>query len=238
MQTISLVFFIALALATSPVSASEPVIPDFEATYSLHRSGLTFGESVRQFKSLGDGRYQFESRTRSVGFAAMFIKEKIYEQSLLSFSAQKNRLLPDSYQYVRSGKKEHHVKLSFDRENNRVVNRVNDDPWVMDIPEDTLDKFGYQLQIMLDAGEKKHFQYQIADGGKLKQYDIEVIGTEMLKTAIGTYEVVVLQRSNDKRQTTMWCAKELHYLPVKITQKKRDGGEFRAEIKKLTGLGR
>lgn len=239
MQIIPLIFITLLAIISSHAfAASEPIIPDFEATYSLNRSGLTFGESKRKLAILDDGRYQFESNTRSVGFAALFIKDKLYEKSVLNFSTQENRLLPESYLYTQTGKKKRHVELSFNHEKNRVINTVNDDPWTMEIPDGTMDKFAYQLQIMLDAGEKKSFSYQIADGGKLKQYDIEVIRTEKLKTAIGTYETVVLQRSNDKRKTTMWCAKELHYLPIKISQKEKDGGEYRAEIEKLKGLGR
>ncbi len=236
MQLIPFITLFSLMLISPSALAAEPIIPDFEATYDLTRAGITYGENKRTFKRVDDGRYQFESSTRSVGFAAFFIKDKIYEKSILRYSADDNRLLPESYHYARSGKKERHVDLSFDRENNKVVNRVNDDPWVMEIPADALDKLSYQLQIMLDAGEKTHFSYPIADGGKLKHYEIELVREEALKTAIGDYQTLVLQRKSGKRETTIWCAPALNYLPIKIMQREKDGGEYYAEIKKLKGM--
>ncbi len=236
MQIIPFIILFSLILISPSAFSTEPVIPDFDATYDLTRAGITYGENRRTFKRLDDGRYQFESSTRSVGFAAFFIKDKIYEKSLLRYSAEDNRLLPESYHYARSGKKARHVDLSFDREKNKVVNRVNDDPWVMDIPKGALDKLSYQLQIMLDAGEKESFSYPIADGGKLKQYEIARVREEMLETAIGRYQTLVLRRKSGKRETTIWCAPALNYLPLKIMQREKDGGEYYAEIKKLNGM--
>ncbi len=236
MQFIPFITLFSLMLISPSTFAAEPVIPDFEATYDLTRAGITYGENRRTFKRVDDGRYQFESSTRSVGFAAFFIKDTIYEKSILRYSADDNRLLPESYHYARSGKKERHVDLSFDRESNRVVNRINDDPWVMDVPADALDKLSYQLQIMLDAGGETNFSYPIADGGKLKHYEIERVREETLKTAIGRYQTVVLRRKSGKRETTIWCAPALNYLPIKIMQREKDGGEYYAEIKKLKGI--
>lgn len=211
-------------------------IPSFEAKYKVHRGGLTIGEAQRRLYQK-DETWVFESSSRTTGFAALFIKDTITERSHAYY--QNGRMLPQSYLYQREGgKREREVKLRFDWSQQRVINSINDDPWVMKIPEGTLDKFLYQLQMMIDLEKQQPLNYQVADGGKLKQYHIDIIGSERLKTPLGEFDTVILKRRDDKRQTTMWCAENLHYLPLKITQIEKDGAEYRAEISQLSGLGK
>jgi len=217
-----------------PLSAEQLPIPSFEAKYKVHRGSLTIGEAQRRLYQQGDV-WVFENSSRTTGLAALFVKDTVTERSHAHY--QNGRMLPQSYLYQREGgKREREVKLRFDWPQQRVVNSINDDPWVMDIPTGTLDKFLYQLQMMIDLEKQQPLNYQVADGGKLKQYQIEIIGSELLTTPFGEFETVILKRRNDKRQTTMWCAKALHFLPLKITQIEKDGAEYRAEISKLTGM--
>ena len=78
--------------------------------------------------------------------------------------------------------------------------------------------------------------YAIADGGKLKTYDIHVRGEEVIETPAGQFETVIVAREGDERSTTMWCAKSLNYLPVKIQQIEADGNRFSAELSQVKGL--
>jgi hypothetical protein len=113
------------------------------------------------------------------------------------------------------------------------VNNVDDSRWEMTIPAGTLDKLATQLGIMLElqngASEKT---FAVADGGKLKQYAFQAIGTETVELPAGSFETVKLHRVGDSTQklTYIWCAPELHYLPVRILQRNEDQSEYRREL--------
>ncbi len=225
-----------LLLAPSTYADILP-IPPFKAIYEISKSGMTIGKAERRLYQK-DGMWQFESISRTTGFAAFFIKDVVLERSSTLY--EKGKLIPQSYLYQREGgKREKEVHIKFDWQQQRVINSINQDPWVMEIPEGTMDKFLYQLQMMLDLpNQQQPLHYQIADGGKLKEYDIEIIGEERLETPIGDYQTLVLQRTDDERSTTMWCAEALHYLPLKITHQKKGESQFSADISLLHGIER
>jgi hypothetical protein len=88
----------------------------------------------------------------------------------------------------------------------------------------------------LHQGKKGELNYSIADGGKLKDYKILIIGEETIETELGEFTTTKVVRTRGTRTTTMWCAKKLGYLPVRITQKKEGGGEHTANIFKIEGF--
>lgn len=231
------ILILALSLLTAlPAAADTFPIPEFEAIYNVMNGGLVVGESTRKLSRQTGGNYVFESSSRSRGFLSLFIKDQVLERSEWRYSG--GRIVPVEYLYQRhGGKKEREVHMRFDWDKGRVTNIVNNDPWTMALPPGSLDKQVYQIQVMLDlAAKRQDLSYQIADGGTLKTYSIGIEGEEMLKTPMGRLRTVKLQRTDDKRQTILWCATELHYLPVQITHVDKDGRKFVAVIKELKGM--
>ncbi len=231
-------FFFGSALLfcfmASAHSASFP--KNFEAVYALKKGFVTFGETRRTLKSLGEGRFSYESKTKPTGFAAFFVKGTVSEKSVWQFQA--GHLQPLEFSYLNTGGgKKREVELKFDWQTKKVTNRINGDPWTMALTDGTLDKLLYQLSLMKDlAAGKQQMMYSIADGGKLKVYDIRVRGEEVIETAAGKFETIMVAREGDERSTTMWCAKSLNYLPVKIQQIEADGNRFTAELSEVKGL--
>jgi hypothetical protein len=76
----------------------------------------------------------------------------------------------------------------------------------------------------------------VADGGSIKDYDLKILGKETIQIELGDYHTTVLERTTDSKTTTWWCAQELHYLPVKIRQVKKDGGSVMVVLYKLEGI--
>ena len=115
----------------------------------------------------------------------------------------------------------------------RVQNDVADSKWEMDIPAGTLDKLVSQLGMMyaLVRGETD-ITFNIADGGKLKEYRFKVIGKETLELPAGTFETVKVTRLREdkKRETFIWCAPELHFLPVRIWQREKDDADYQSDL--------
>ena len=89
------------------------------------------------------------------------------------------------------------------------------------------------------ADEKTAFNYRIADGGKLKSYDIRIVDKEIVTTPLGKIEAIKLIRyreGENKRQTTLWCAPQLNYLPVKLEHTEKGGSVFTALLRRLKGI--
>lgn len=75
----------------------------------------------------------------------------------------------------------------------------------------------FKARCDLIAG-KTQLSYPLIHKGKEKTHRYNVIGTEVVKTGMGKYEALVVQRqrSNPDRRTTFYVAPALDYLIVKI----------------------
>lgn len=216
--------------------AAAAEIPAFSAEYALKRNGVTLGTATRSLRPLKDNRYLYASVTYASGMIAWFVKDRIDESS--TFVMQGDRIRPLEYIYNRhGGAKGRRVKLAFDWERGVVTNVIDGDPWRMEIPPDVHDKLGYQLAIMQDLQRgRKELQYSIADGGKLKTYAFQILGEEQVESPFGRLKTVKLRRTEDKRDTTVWCAPALHYLPVRLEQRETDGSQLSMHLISVTGL--
>lgn len=212
-----------------------PLPQKFTAVYTVKKSGITIAETKRVL-SHTDNQYQFESITRPKGIARMFTDGQVVERSQWNYFQEKPR--PERYTFFNSGsKKNRNVQIDFDWEKNQVINTVNGEPWAMPLEYGTQDKLLYQLRIMQDLPTSQpSLRYPVADGGKLKYYEIKIIGKERIRTKLGVFDTIRLQRIKGSRKTTLWCAEQLGYLPVRIEQQKNDDGPVVATLTSVSGI--
>jgi len=211
-------------------------LPSFDATFQIMGGSLRLGTTEVSLTVEGNGDYRYESHTWPSSWISWLLKEDLRELSrgIMDHAG----LRPLFYHYQRSGRRTTRTaELTFDWKTSTVVNNVADSTWEMTIPAGTLDKLSTQLGIMRElqngATEKT---FAVADGGKLKQYAFQVIGTETVDVPAGHFETIKLNRVGDKTQklTYIWCAPELHYLPVRILQRKEDQTEYRRELESFS----
>jgi hypothetical protein len=212
------------------VAASMP--PDFKASYEITRGSMKIGNSTIELTTGSNGTYTYKSRSWPVRWVAWFLKDKLNETSKGKITDKGIR--PDRYIYQRTGgSTEREAKLEFNWEKMSVENNVEDSRWKMEIPPGTLDKLVSQLGMMyaLAKGETD-INFNIADGGKLKEYRFKVVGEETLELPAGTFRTIKITklRDNNKRETYIWCAPELHYLPVRIWQREKDDSEYQSDL--------
>ncbi|MEH6577858.1 MAG: DUF3108 domain-containing protein [Amphritea sp.] len=226
----------ALLMILAPlgqVSASEsksPTLSPYRAVYASQWDlGLSFsGDAIRELRQQGDNW--------SLSIKASALIAKISESSLLNYN--NGTVQPARYEYHRKvlGRKRDTI-LQFNWSKGSVLNDTAEPPWSMDIPVGTLDKISYQLQLRLDLiNKKKELVYQIADKGQLKTYRFKRVGNETIKTDLGEFDVIKIQRDrgeNSKRETFIWLAPELDYLIVKLHQIETDGKEYTLLLNKL-----
>jgi len=222
-----------------PFALAAQEIPDFSANYLVKLNGLQAGELKRNLSTNADGSRQFKSASKAKGVFSFFKPDLVEETSTWNFLGSQIR--PQHYLYERTGgKKEKHMSLDFNWQTNQLYIDDKKQPWQLKLESGTLDKLVYQLALMSDlADEQTSFIYRIADGGKLKTYDIRIIEQEVITTPLGKIDTIKLIRYRDdknKRQTTLWCAPKLNYLPVKLEHTEKGGSVFTALLRKLKGM--
>ena len=230
---------LCLAMLSTAAPAESGGSLNFKAKYALYIKGLKVAEMQRRFTRSGDGEYRYRSKTETTGLFSLFRDDKITEESrgrLGTDSAQ-----PLHYQYTQTGShKQRHVSIRFDWDKKEVINLVNGSTWKMKLEPGVVDKLLYQFIIMRDlSAGKRHLSYVIADGGKTKTYRFDAQGQEVIQTPLGKMLTLKLRRHkpNSRRETTLWCAPALHYLPVKVKNVEKDDKITVAIIQSLKGLG-
>ncbi|MEJ2761457.1 MAG: DUF3108 domain-containing protein [Gammaproteobacteria bacterium] len=227
-------------MLSTAAPAGDDVSLDFQAQYALYYKGIKVAEMQRRFSRAGNGAYRYRSETEAAGLFALFRDDKITEESWGRLGGDTAQ--PLHYQYIRTGShKQRNVSIRFDWDKNEVINQVNGSAWKMKLEPGMVDKLLYQFIIMLDLGDgKRHLEYVIADGGKTKTYRFDAQGEEVIQTPLGKMRTLKLRRykPNSRRETTLWCAPALHYLPVKVKNVEKDDRITVAIIQSLKGLGR
>lgn len=229
---------VLLGLFCFCVQAKDNQPTPFEADYIIRVKGTKIARMTRHFSRLESGMYQYRSETRTMGLISLFRKDHIIETS--NWHLDDQRLVPIDYYYDHSGgNRDRRVSIKFDWENSRITNSIDGSSWKMPTTPDILDKLLYQLALMYDlqAG-KRSFNYTVADGGKTKVYNFEIIGEEIVATPLGDLNTIKLERHkpNSRRKSTLWCAKDLEYLPIKVENIEKDGKVTVAIINSLDGI--
>lgn len=208
-------------------------IPNFTATYGLHQGPLRIGTVQLDFQQLQDESYLFKSVTEADGIMAIIRDDVVTELS--HFTLYDDTPMPIQYQYKQKGEKDRRVVLDFDWSDHIVTNTVMDHSWKMSIPAGTQDKASVQLALMqvLAQGDDEPV-FQVADGGKLKEYAFKKVADESIEVNDHHFETIKMIRvkNHQETDTQFWCATKLHYLPILITKKKKLG-LFKMELERI-----
>jgi len=232
--------WLALALILAPGAgrgAGTALPQQFAASYVLSAQGLDIGETRWTLEPIGDGRFEYHSRSETIGLARLLRDETVEERSVWRF-ADGGSVQPLRYTYSRTGKRERDVKVDFDWQQGRVFNTLNGHTWSMPLEAGMLDKLVYLLALMNDLAHDVHeARYAVADGGKVKTYLMSVVDSERVDTVLGPLDAVVVQRlrEDEERVTLIWCAPALGYLPV-LVEHREQGEQVRLTLRRLDGM--
>lgn len=221
------------APALEPVQPAEPAnqpawqLPKpFRAEYKTRLYGINL-TAVRELKQQADGRWflRFDIDSWVAG---------LKERSLFEW-ATNGQARTQHYEFHRTGlAPDRHMVVEFDWDEGRASNTLNDNPpWRMDIPEGTLDKLNATLQIRADLlNGKSVLSYDVADGGKLKNFSFTTEGVQTINTPVGKLKTLVVKRlrKNKDRETYTYYAVDWDYVLVRITQKEPNGDQATVDI--------
>ena len=137
------------------------------------------------------------------------------------FHVVEEQIQPESYVYQGSGLVNRRRELRFDREAGRIDSLYKDNWYQLPYSDTTLDRMTQleQLRLTLLAGDKdpEHIVMRVADGKRVKDSRLELVGKETLETPLGNVETLHFTRLHNsaERSSDIWVAPHWDYLMVK-----------------------
>ena len=227
-------FTASLLLLLGPIfliSPSVVALEPFKVTYNIYKGPLKVGAISRNLRIKDDGQYTFTSRMESKGFAKFLSGSLLLETS--KGAIIKGKIIPHTY-LRETDKPDKNYELNFDRKNNFVKRIDYAEGYEEILKEDTFDKLSYQAQMMMDLGSilKEDLKYDIASQKKIVTYNVTFIKEKKISTPIGKFKTLVVNRKdpNSSKETTVYCAEDLDWLPVRIEHTDKKGRSMAAKI--------
>jgi uncharacterized protein DUF3108 len=83
---------------------------------------------------------------------------------------------------------------------------------------------------------KNSLSYKVMSRGRIKDYQFEILGEEIVNTTLGEIPTLKVQRirKDAKRQTIFWIAPAWNYLMVKISQQEKGGEHYEMLLDKAS----
>ena len=198
------------------VSSGSPLISSYDLNYEAQFNGMQIS-AVHRFSRLDNGQYKETLEAKG-------ILGKVTERAVFDISSD-YQIIPREHSYRRSlvGVKRTEKQL-FDWSNGVVTYSKGKKKQPLEIQPGYMDTMSHKLQLRWDlAAQKNALTYPVISRGKLKQYTYEVVGNEVITTAIGPLNTTVIQRVEDKesKATKVWLATDWDYVMVRLHKMER-----------------
>lgn len=225
--------FAASSTTLPPSNLEQAFYQDYSATYStVYKKGLSIKlVGTQTLTQTSPNSWQFD-------FSVNTMLASLSESS--TFTLDKQTIRPLRYAYESSiFSKKKAVDIHFNWKSMNAVSEVNGESLSMAITPLTVDRLTLQLQLRHDLRNgKQSVSYDIADGGKLKEYTFAQQGKEFIDTKLGKLEVIKVSRTDnltDTKHTFFWFAPAYDYLLVKMEHLEK-GDAYILDIDKVTSL--
>ncbi len=223
------------AAPATPEPTNEPVTPPnhktvppsqlaYHAEYQAEYRGGWIPIKVsasRKLEALKNGQWR----------SAFAVYSSVMDLSEISVMALNDKgFVPDYYEYKTSGfASKDKRKQVFHWQEEKVWGDHKDRFWDYTLEPGTQDSMSYQEQLRYDliAG-KETLAYPVVYKHKLKVYEFERIGEDILNTPHGPLKtLVVKQKLNDYNElnSRIWFAVDFNYVMVKLQQERPNGDE-------------
>lgn len=222
-------------LLPSTASAGAELVP-YVAVYRVEIS-IVNGELRTELRHTQDG-YAASQVVQATGMSKLLASGKITDNS--EFSVNGTLLRPARFvSNDEITREKTRADIKFDWEKGQATGTVNGEDYAADLDGVVHDRVSIQYQLMLDLlNGDDNDAYVLFDVDEQKEVSITRIGSRRVEVPAGKFEAIGIQHQSagSKRITTLWCVKELGYLPVVIEQHRRGKLRMRATLAKFTPL--
>jgi hypothetical protein len=221
---------IALLTAWAAPLWADTALTPHTATYKVKISVLG-GLLHTELRETGEG-YAATHVIVPTGMSRMLARGQIEEKS--TFEIIETGVKPIEYVSRDSlSRDKGTVRVSFDWEASEAHGTVNGEEVVSPINGLAHDRVSIQYEVMQDLlnGEASD-KYTMFEIDRLRPVNVKIVGEKSVDVPAGEFDVVGIQHQAEgsKRVTTLWCAKELDYLPVIIEQHRKGKLRVRATL--------
>jgi len=222
---------VVLALSL-PVDA-QPLLTPHTAEYKVKISVVS-GQLNTELRRTANG-YVANHVIRPTGISRIITRGTMEVTS--EFGSRTDGIEPIRYQAIDTIRDEPDVDLRFDWNTNTAIGTVGDENVQLQLDGMAYDSVSIQYELMNDllTGNPSK-QYVLFDVDKMRVANVSMIGEKEVDTKAGKFIAVGVQHQKEgsSRTTTLWCVKELDYLPVIIEQHRKGKLNFRAKLVKYS----
>lgn len=183
-----------------------------------------------------EGGYVARHAIAPAGLSKLLVRGSVSE--VAEFGIGDLGVIPVSYQSDDTlDRDEVHARVRFDWEANEAIGTLNDEELHTALEGLTHDRISIQYALMHDLlNDSLGSQYRMFEVDKLRVVNVEQLGSKQVKVPAGRFEAIGIrhQAENSSRVMTMWCVKELGYLPVIIEQHRKGKLRVRATLRNYT----
>ena len=217
-------------------AAAETRLTPHRAEYKVSVS-IFGGELNTELRATENG-YIATHVIRTTGMSKLLASGNITDSA--SFITTGPGLRPQSFHTNDSLTREKvKADIVFDWELDEARGTVNDTAYEASIDAHAFDRVSLQYELMSDLmNGNSTAEYVLFDVDEIKTISVRHIGSRKISVPAGDFLAVGVQHQTEgsKRVTTMWCVKELDYLPVVVEQHRKGKLRMRAELRSYTPL--
>ena len=199
------------ALAQDATSAEPVVLKPYTAQYTTTARGMSL-TLTRELNVDEAGTYTLTNggKILVVGFHEVAV-----------FSLDGATIKPKSYVYRGTGLINRRREVHFTEGSDTVRSLYKDEWYQLPYTEGTLDRMSQQEQLRLfllnDPTPREDIAFRIADGKRVKDYQLIYVGEEVLETPLGPVNTLHFKRSHDDpdRKSDTWIAPDWDFMMVK-----------------------
>jgi hypothetical protein len=217
--------------------AAESDIEPFSSHYVAEWKDISVGVSDLELRrDTQAGHYVYKWTTSARGIFRLVYSDDVVQESWFA-------IVGDHVQPDRSRGRQGSASVSFDFDWNagHATGTSEGKPIDISLEPDTQDLNSIQIQVMLDLkNDNLPATFHVIDKDQIKGFLYAREGTAKLKTAIGTYDTVIVtsrHTANDRRVLRMWFAPDLGWVPVQAERTSSGKLEFAMRIRSLTREG-
>lgn len=228
--------FLLMIAAVMPAARVLTVNPaPFAATYAVHYRGMSAGLLHFELRSLGGGRFVYETRAEPSFFAKFFVGSSAVERSEMRIDGSGVRPLSWLVEDGKSGEDEDGA-LEFAWNEMRVSGIAEGKPFELSAVPGLQDRLSFQVAVMTDLLRgREPGTIPVVDDGRIKRYSYSRAGAERIRTEAGEFETVLYEstRPGSSRVKRVWHAPALGYLTIRAEQLREGKVETVVELVKV-----
>ena len=208
---IAVLKFAVLAIVAGPVSAADVELKPYTAQYVTKAKGISLTLD-RKLQRNDEGVYSLSNGGSK--FIAGF-------QENSSFRVEESRIVPASYVYQGTGLMNRRREVQFTPGADTLRSLYKEKWYELPYTRNTFDRMSQQEQmrlvLMQDETPKETVIVTVADGKRIKDYQLDFVAEEVLDTPLGKVKTLHFERLHDDpdRKSDTWLAPDWDYMMVK-----------------------